>query len=125
MPLSIDVALVTRTVSAGSPVTFECAANGTSVEIQWLYNGVTYAADIVNADSVNVTTSFIGSAYVRSILVLPPPSRTTFVVCIIRQSFDGTILLNNDDFINSLPEQITSSIADFIVISTPNTTTGI
>ncbi len=116
VPLSIDVALVTQTVSAGSPVTFECAAEGTSVEIQWLYNGDTYTAD-----DTNVTTSRIDSAYVRSILELSSPSSSGSVICIVRQLFDGTISLNNNDFSNSLPEQITNSTAELVAI--PGTTT--
>ncbi len=127
VPLSIDVALVTQTVSAGSPVTFECAAEGTSVEIQWLYNGDTYTAD-----DTNVTTSRIDSAYVRSILELSSPSSSGSVICIVRQLFDGTISLNNNDFSNSLPEQITSSTARLIVTTsnaitmpTNSTATGI
>ncbi len=100
-------------MSAGSPATFECAANGTSIEIQWLYNGDTYTAD-----DANVTTSRIDSAYVRSILKLSSPSSNGSVICIVRQSFDGTISsLNNKDFNNSLPEQITRSTAELTVLS--------
>ena len=111
MPLSIDVAPVIQTVSAGSPAFFECAANGTSVEIQWLYNGVAYTAN-----SVFVTTSRMNSAYVRSTLELPSPSTSGSVICITRQSFDGTTLLNNDDFNNSLSDQNRRSTAELIVI---------
>ncbi len=112
VPLSIDVALVTQIVSTGSPATFECAANGTSIEIQWLYNGDTYTAD-----DANVTTSRIDSAYVRSILKLSSPSSSGSVICIVRQSFDGTISsLNNKDFNNSLPEKIMNSTAELTVI---------
>ncbi len=117
VPLSIDVALVSQTVSAGSLVTFECAANGTSIEIIWMYNGDTFTAD-----DANVTTSRIGLAYVRSILELSSPSSSGFVICIVRQSFDGTILLNNNDFYNCLPEQITSSTARLLVTTSDDTT---
>ncbi|XP_064389993.1 uncharacterized protein LOC135337904 [Halichondria panicea] len=111
VPLLLDVALVTQTVSTGSSVTFECAAEGTSIEIIWLYDGNTYTAD-----DANVTTSRIDSAYVRSILELSSPSSSGSVICIVRQSFDGTISLNNNDFNNNLPEMITSSTAELTVI---------
>ncbi len=111
VPLSIDGALVTQTMSAGSSVTFECAANGTSVEIIWMYDGDTYTAD-----DVNVNTSRIDSAYVQSILKLSSPSSSGSVICIVRQSFDGTISLNNNDFNNNLPKTITSSTAELTVI---------
>ncbi len=111
VPLLLDVALVTQTVSTGSSVTFECAAEGTSIEIIWLYDGNTYTAD-----DANVTTSLIDSAYVRSILELSSPSSSGSVICIVRQSFDGTISLNNNDFNNNLPETITSSTAELTVI---------
>ncbi len=111
VPLSIDVALVTQIVSAGSPATFECAAEGTSIEIIWMYNGDTFTAD-----NANVTTSRIDSANVRSILEISSSSSSGSVICIVRQSFDGTILLNNSNFDNSLPEQITRSTAELTVI---------
>ncbi len=116
MVLSIDVALANQSVSADSSVTFECAANGTSIEIKWTYNGDNYTAD-----NESVTTSHVDSAYVRSILKISSPSNGS-VICIVRQSFDGTISsLNNDDFNNSLPEQIMNSTAELIV-ETPLTT---
>ena len=64
-----------------------------------MYNG-----DIYTADDANVSTSRIDSAYVRSILELSSPSSSGSVICIVRQLFDGTILLNNNNFDNSLPE---------------------
>ncbi len=101
-------------MSAGSPVTFECAANGTSIEIIWMYDGDNYTAD-----DANINTSQIDSAYVRSILELSSPSSSGSVICIVRQLFDGTIMLDNNDFDNNLPDQNTSSTAQFIV--TPQT----
>ncbi len=116
MLLSIDVAPVDKTVSAGSPATFVCAANGTSTEIKWDYNGKTFASDSANV------TSRVDSAQVWSILELESPSSNGSVICIVRQSFDGTISLNNNDFVNNIPEQITNLTAELITTPTTPTT---
>ncbi len=107
--LSIEDAPDNQTVSADSSATFECAANGTSIEIKWTYNGDTYTANDENV------TSHVDLAYVRSMLKISSPSNGS-VICIVRQSFDGTISsLNNKDFSNTLPEQIMNSTAELIV----------
>ena len=113
--LSIDVAPVTQNVSAGSPATFVCAANGTSTEIKWTYN-----EDIYTAENASVTTSRMNSAYVQSKLKITSPTSNGSVTCIVRQSFDGTVSsLNNSDFYNSLPEDILNCTAELIVTPQP------
>ncbi len=115
MPLSIDVAPVTEIVLAGAPAFFECAAEGTSVEIQWLYNGANYTG--IPADRKIHST--------RSFLELQSPSSNGSVagsvICVVRQSFDGTISLNNDDFDNNLPEQSVNFTAE-LLLRLPQTT---
>ena len=100
---------------AGSSAYFVCAANGTSVEIQWEYNGDNYtgAASVSEGSEIHST---------RNILELKSPSSSGSVTCIIRQSFDGTIGLNNDDFNNSLPNQNRRSTVELIVTTSTNTT---
>ena len=117
MLLSIDVAPVDKTVSAGSPATFVCAANGTSTEIKWDYNGEIFANDSANV------TSRVDSAQVWSELKIQSPASNGSVICIVRQSFDGTILLNNNDFTNNILEQIRNLTAELIITPiTPMTT---
>ncbi len=112
MPLSIDIAPVTEIVLAGAPAFFECAAEGTSVEIQWLYNGATYTG-IPAVRKIHSTRSF---------LELQSPTSNGSVICVVRQSFDGTISLNNDDFDNNLPEQSVNFTAE-LILRLPQTTT--
>ncbi|XP_064389992.1 hepatocyte growth factor receptor-like isoform X4 [Halichondria panicea] len=115
VPLSIDVAPVSQNVSAGTPVTFVCAAEGTSIDIIWLYDGNTYTA---NNENVNISS--VDSAYVRSELELSSPSSSGSVICIVRQLFDGTNSLDNNNFNNNLPGQNRRSTAELIII--PETT---